>query len=899
MDRDPTLGLRTGWVALAVVLAATVGARACQGAREEPGLLSPKIARFPPPPGAKVVTVAPAERFRAGGFKRWFLGTHYRRLWTTPIEVLVLDLDGVGGGLTPVRTGGFGQSISLRFAGGDGRTYAVRSLDKDPTKKWDDLLKNTVVDDVAQDLISALLPTGALACDPLMGALGILHAPHTLVVIPDDPRLGTFRGDFAGLVGTLQEVPSEGPDGTPGFAGSRRISGSEGFWERLERTPRNRVDAPGYLKARLFDILVGDKDRHFGQWRWARYPEGDAFTWRPIPEDRDQAFVHLDGFALALARMAVPGTIEFEDRLPNLVGITTAGWEMDRELLVGFDRSVWDSMARAVRTELPDTVIAGAVRRLPASYCAEVGTSLTRALESRRDELPRFVDRYYSLITRQAEITATDKDEYVECEHGPDGGLAVRIGLLPESGEPEAAPYFQRTFHPDDTKEVRVYCRDGDDRVRVRGADARITLRIDGGPGDDTLVNSSRAGRGRTRFYDFQGENQVQKGRGVYVDRRPFGRPGGTMNKRFAPDWGVAALTLPSLSASPDHGLVAGLVSTRQYFGWRKVPYASSHRVDLGLATDGARPIAAYRGQWRDALPGADAGLRLEYSGINVIRFYGFGNATRITGDKAFYQVEQEQAIVSPTLEFRAGANRDTASGFGSGAAPLRPAVTLAIGPVLKYSDTPADRNDDRFIGSFGAPVYGAGRFGQVGAGVEARFDTRDNPGYTTAGLLVQTGGDFYPGVWDVEEPFGGVRGAASAYLTPPILARPTLALRAGGKKVWGDYPFHEAAYLGGTGSLRGYHEDRFAGDASAYGNAELRFKLCDVKLVLPGELGLFAAADAGRVFLHEDRNADDWHTGVGGGFWLSVLHRRQTMSVAIMNGDDLTGAYLTAGFMY
>ena len=55
-------------------------------------------------------------------------------------------------------------------------------------RKWDEL-KNTVVDDILQDMISALLPTAGLVVDPLMEATGILHTKHTLVVIPDDLRL--------------------------------------------------------------------------------------------------------------------------------------------------------------------------------------------------------------------------------------------------------------------------------------------------------------------------------------------------------------------------------------------------------------------------------------------------------------------------------------------------------------------------------------------------------------------------------------------------------------------------------------------------------------------------------------------------------------------------------------
>ncbi len=41
--------------------------------------------------GSTVVTAA-GEQYRAGAFHRWVLGRHYRDLWTTPIEVEILDL---------------------------------------------------------------------------------------------------------------------------------------------------------------------------------------------------------------------------------------------------------------------------------------------------------------------------------------------------------------------------------------------------------------------------------------------------------------------------------------------------------------------------------------------------------------------------------------------------------------------------------------------------------------------------------------------------------------------------------------------------------------------------------------------------------------------------------------
>ena len=51
------------------------------------------------------------------------------------------------------------------------------------------------------------------------------------------------------------------------------------------------------------DLLVGDRDRSVNNHLWARFPDTDGgYVWRPIPRDRDQAFVQFDGFLKGLAR---------------------------------------------------------------------------------------------------------------------------------------------------------------------------------------------------------------------------------------------------------------------------------------------------------------------------------------------------------------------------------------------------------------------------------------------------------------------------------------------------------------------------------------------------------------------------------------------------------------------
>lgn len=876
--------------------------------QDETRVVGERIHRSKPPVGAKTHIVVPGKRFHAGWFKRWFYGSEYRNLWNTPIEIPVLDLEKVGGGLTPLRTGGFGQSISLHFTGKDGLRYTVRSLDKDPGRRLMDELKNTIAEDILQDMVSSLLPTGALVVDPLMEATGILYSKHTLVVIPDDPRLNEFRDQFAGLIGFLQIHPSEGENNTPGFAGSTQISGTDKLWEHLEKSPENRIDSQAYLKARLMDFLINDKDRHAGQWRWAKYTtttDKVKHNWVVIPEDRDNAFVSYDGFAMWLSRRGNARlTIKFDEKFPAILGLTPSAWELDREFLVELNKNDWEDVVKQFCMDLPDAVIDDAVRKLPKPYYDLFGEELKRILIVRRDTLPEFAYRYYQMITRQVEIKGTDKDEYLHCEQNSNGDLVVRIGLIDKENGEKSPPYYKRTFHPNETSEVRVYLRGGDDHTEISGTTCPITLRIDGGGGDDTFINASNSGAAKVRFYDSRGKNQFEKGNGARINERPYDRPPSKITlSRYALDWGRTTFTFPVITTNPDIGVYVGGQNTFQYFGYRKHPYASRHTFGAGGASNGLRPFAFYTVNFRHILHNLDAKFHFKFSGIQMIRFNGFGNGTQIPESADFYKVEQSHFLIKPSLKYH------SIHQTGANAKQRRSELTIRFGPILKYSNTSTEANADRYLGSLDKLLYGTGSFGQIGTSCEIIYDRRNNPSYTSQGFFLKAAGDFYPAVWDVATSFGNLDAEIRAYATAPIPTKPTLAIRVGGKNVWGEYPFHESTFLGGPGfagigaadgTIRGYRKNRFAGDASLYGNAELRLTLLPVKILVPGELGLFASFDIGRVFYEEDTQENDrWHNSYGGGLWLSFLDRTQTLSFSIIDGDDLIGLYLRAGFMF
>ena len=295
----------------------------------------------PPAPTQDSVTVVAGEVYAAGVLHRAFMGSGYRELWTTPIRVPVADLGILGaGGLTPVEVGGGTTTQTLHLRGEDGRRYVFRSVDKTPRELIEDL-EGTPTEAIIQDQMSSFHPSAAPVVARLLDAVGVLHPNPVLMVVPDDPRLGEFREQFAGMLVLFEERPDDLPEGGAGFAGSTRIIQTDDLFDELEEDPANRIELRELLKARLVDILVGDRDRSVNNHLWARFEGGGGYMWRPIPRDRDQSFVRYDGFLKALARRYDYRLVDFGKDYSNTQAVTRNAWDIDRNFLVGLDRVTW------------------------------------------------------------------------------------------------------------------------------------------------------------------------------------------------------------------------------------------------------------------------------------------------------------------------------------------------------------------------------------------------------------------------------------------------------------------------------------------------------------------------------------------------------------------------------
>jgi outer membrane protein assembly factor BamA len=166
----------------------------------------------------------------------------------------------------------------------------------------------------------------------------------------------------------------------------------------------------------------------------------------------------------------------------------------------------------------------------------------------------------------------------------------------------------------------------------------------------------------------------------------------------------------------------------------------------------------------------------------------------------------------------------------------------------------------------------------------ELKLDRRDHPVSAQKGFYLKAILSHFLQVFDNDSAFtkGGIDGRV--YFTP--IRDVTLAFQSMAQKVWGAFPYYEAAFLGGRESLRGFRRFRFAGDATLNGRAEMRMKFFRAKVIVPTGFGILVFGDAGRVWFKKE-SPGNWHTAFGAGVWVAPLRRRVTFSLSAANSTE------------
>jgi len=832
----------------------------------------------PPVVQAGTAVVEPGARYELGWLGRFVLGSQWRDLWTTPIEVPVLDLGSFDGGLTPDREGGGLETSNLHFKSGNGRHWAFRSVDKDLTRVLPPEARHSLIGALAQDFTSTENPAGAVITAALQEAAGVLHSTPTYYVMPDDTRLDEFRSKYRGMLG-LMELRDE-----KHLPNVEKVLTTYELFERLEKRSDEQVDPRDYLRVRLMDIFVADWDRHVEQYRWVRLKtEEGAQIWRTVPRDRDAAFSTFDGIFPTMTKYYTKQVEGFGDNYSSIEKLSFAGQYTDRWFLVPLEKQDWDQVTADLQAKLSDSVIDDAVHRIPKEMYAKDGAKIIKTLRSRRDKLPRASETLYRLLAKDVDIRGTKGADDVEVSRNTDGSVEVWLYRRDEqTGDRLGPASFHRTLKPDETNEIRLYLLGGKDRVRVTGpGEKSMLVRIITGGDSAEISDQSHCG-GCTDVR--QGSNPPKK---PVAESTPE-----ELKARYQPtrDWGWDLLFFPLLAFDSSRGLVIGAKGTLTTYGFELAPFANQTSVDAAYSTGTNQPRFDLATEFKTRSPLSVLGY-ITYSGMDQANFFGFGNETvrdPALVDSNFYQVRLKTFTVRPLLDIAVGGP-----------------VHARIGGLFKHAS-----------GVENAPIAG-GMSGSsstslMAAEVGLEIDTTSPTFVERRGLRLSLLGRYYPKALSLDSDFAKVRGSVAYFLNFHVLTDCLFSVHLAGEKNWGGYPWFEAAFLGGVPTLvgfdpstqdgnllRGYDLNRFAGDASSVANVDLRIAISTWNSVLPIAYGVMGLTDVGRVF-YDSESSSKWHWAAGGGIWLrTVILAPGYHLVGTFNGVVVASAERTAFLLY
>ncbi|MBF8150593.1 metallophosphatase [Winogradskyella sp. F6397] len=789
-------------------------------------------------------------------------GKHYREFYSKAVNAPVAFIDTLKGGLTPIRRGGGHQSKSLRLEDKDGKHYVMRALRKSAIKflqstafqdKYvEEDLEGSFADSFLLDFYTTAHPYTPTTIGTLADAVDIFHTNPELYYIPKHSSLGEFNDEYGDELYIIEERVESGHSDLESFGKPKTILSTSDVLQEINKSGKSIVDEPSYIRARLFDMLIGDWDRHEDQWRWALFEKEDGTEiCKPIPRDRDQAFSVFDGSLLGFLRCAVPSLRmmqSFDDELPSPKWFSFEPYPLDMTFINQSNWAEWEREAQTLQTGITDEVIEKAFENVPDEVKGATIEEIKRKLKGRRGNIVAIARTYYEYVNKHEVITGTQKSDAFDITRHPDGRTTIVVQRKDHG-------IFERTFTKDETKEIWIYGLDGKDTFNVTGeGNDLITIKIMGGKKNDTYNFENTK---KVKLYDYKGKNNT------IVNKRS--------KKWLVDDYGINNYDykkrkysmnqfLPILGANPDDGLRIGFVNNFTTYGLQRNPFTTRHSLSASYYTGNSGYDVSYKGEFSNIFHNWNFAVEAKHTSPNFAQnFFGFGNETTYDKDDVdidFNRVSIKEYSAAISLIWR---GRDGGSFY--------------FKPLIESFEV--ENVSDRFINNLPATASLFDRQTYAGAEVDYSFKNKDDVSYPTMGLDVGLTAGYKVNVDDsaIDNKFG--------YLKPHLAlnhrlnksASLVLATKLGGEAIFGDdFELYHAAQLGGGENLRGFRKERFTGKYAAYHNTDLRVLLGKFKTsVLPLKYGITGGFDYGRVWV-EDDTSDKWHNSVGGSFWVSGL---------------------------
>ncbi|MFK7749881.1 MAG: metallophosphoesterase [Kordia sp.] len=836
-------------------------------------------------PKEMTASIYTKEETKKSSFYKFLWGERYRELYSTPVTAPTVDLDTLYGGLKPVRKGGGNQSKSLRLEDKNGTQYVMRALRKQALRYLQAVLfkdqyikgqfDDTITEDLLLDVFSGAHPYAPFAVGTLADAAQVYHTNPILYYVPKQNALGQYNDEFGGELYMIEEHTSEGHSSKASFGYQDELLSTDDLMKQLHKDEDLVIDEASYIRARLFDMLIGDWDRHQDQWRWIEFKENGKKVYRPMPRDRDQAFSKMsDGFLLGTAVKIIPTARllrKYEEDLEDVKGINVEPYPLDMELIQQSKKEIWDAEVKRIQEGVTDEVIEKAFLSFPPEVRGESLEEIKKYLKGRRENLQAISDRYYKLVNKLAVIKGTNKDDWFDVERMPNGQTKVTAYRI--KGGKKKDIFHERIYAKTETKEIWIYALDDDDVFHVFGkGNNLIKIRLIGGQNNDTY--DIKNGKKLT-FYDYRSKKNTivtNKGTKVLTDNYE------TNVYDYKKLKNGTTQILPTIGSNPDDGFKLGFSTTITDFGFERNPFTSRHTIRGAyyFATNGFD--VGYTGEFGNVVGRWNLLLDVNFNSPNyAVNFFGFGNNTPnpeaeendgLEVDLDYNRVKIRTIRFTPSLIWRG----QLGGSFQAG---------------LSYESNEIQRTAGRFLEqSFPANSSVFDKQDFYGVNAKYHFQNINNAAFPTMGMEVslETG---YKNNVSTSKGFAYVIPAFSIDHQLVASGQLVLATKLRGHINFGDeFEFYQGANLGANTGLRGYRNERFTGKSAFVQSTDIRLNLRKIKTgLMPLDIGLFGGFDYGRVWVENDPSKK-WNTSLGGGIWFNGADMLAA-NISVFNSDD------------
>ncbi|MDN3492549.1 metallophosphatase [Winogradskyella bathintestinalis] len=821
------------------------------------------------------------------GFYKWFWGDHYRETYGRKIEAPVLFLDSLPNNVRAITEGGGNQSRSLRLIDDNENEFTARELRKSGVRFIQSFIKdhyvieyadNTAVETLVQDYYTTAQPYAQFVINDLLDAIDIPHANPKIVYLPKQERLGRFNENYGDKLYMYEEHVGDENKSFETFGNADDIISTKDMLLELQNDKDAKIDEDSYLRARLFDLLIGDWDRHADQWRWALHEKEDGvMLYKPIPRDRDQAFPKYDGVFPAILKLAAPLARNMQTYAPEIQNIKTfnnAVYYLDKNFINHAQWEDWKKQAEQLQNNLTDEVIDNAFANLLEDTKDQSTEKIKSILKQRRENIVSIAKDYYQYFKEHEIIVATNKDNTIDIVRLPNGKTNVTIRQKDKT-------LINNTYSKDLTKELWIYALDGNDDINITGdGDDYIHIKIFGGEENDIYnVENKRA----IKVYDYKSKKNtfnspVRKMLTDAYDINHFD----PQKRKYSNN-----VVLPTVGFDPDAGFNAGITNTFTTYSLLRNPFTTQHTLNASYysATQGFE--FSYIGEFAHIFQNWNLNLDTRITSANfATNFFGIGNETVYDEDDKdmdFNRVKIKQWHIQPSLIYRS-----------SGNVSAHVAARIEAHEVENSDDgiteTMFSLDDDVFDN-------------QIYAGAEVGINFNNKEGLLSLprrGMELGLVAGYKQTIdSDYDNKFSYITPTASFIFPIHESGLATLATKAQANFILGDnYEFYHAATVGGNTSLRGYRNERFSGETSFFQTTDLRVCFLERRTgFVPLRIGVTGGFDYGRVW-NENEDSSQWHNSYGGSIFINGF-QAFTANVGYYQSNEDSRIIFTAGFRF